>query len=64
MSVERAEDEGPSSVSSPGSPVLTPEGLDEDGATGGSAYSSFSNTKAAPVCYANPGPEEGTSGEL
>lgn len=68
MPVERAEDQGPSSLSSPASAALTPGGLDEDGATGGSANSSFSkdrqSSEATPVCPASAGPEEGTSGEL
>lgn len=68
MPVERAEDQGPSFLSSPASAALTPGGgLDEDGTTGGSANSSFSKdtqSSATPVCPASAGPEEGTSGEL
>lgn len=68
MPVERAEDQGPSSLSSPASAALTPGGLVEDGATGGSANSSFSkdrqSSEATPVCPASAGPEDGPSGEL
>lgn len=68
MPVERLEDQGSASLSSPASAALTPGGLDEDGATGGSANSSFSNDcqsfEATTVYPGNAGPEEGTSGEL
>lgn len=68
MPVEGTEDQGLSSLSSPASAALTLGGLDEDGATGGSANCSFSedrrSSEATPVCHASAGPEEGTSGEL
>lgn len=68
MRVERAEDQGASSPSSPASAAQTPGGLDEDGATGASANSSVSKHRessgATPVCPASASPEEGTSGEL
>lgn len=67
MPVERSEDQGSPSLSSPASAALTPGGLDEDGATGGSANSSFSKDcqsfEATAVYPGNAGPEEGTSGE-
>lgn len=67
MPAERPEDQGASSLSSPASAALTPGGLDEDGATGGSANRAFpkdtQSPEATPVCAASAGPEEGTSGE-
>lgn len=67
MPVERSEEQGSSSLSSPASAALTPGGFDEDGATGGSANSSFSkdgqSSEATAVYSVNDGPEEGTSGE-
>eukprot|EP00066_Takifugu_rubripes_P002330 XP_003964192.1 PREDICTED: DNA excision repair protein ERCC-6-like [Takifugu rubripes] len=66
MPVERSEDQGSPSLSSPASAALTPGGFDEDGATGGSANSSFSKDcqsfEATAVYPGNAGPEEGTSG--
>lgn len=68
MPVERSEDQGSASLTSPASAALTPGGLDEDGATGGSANNSFSKDcqsfEATAVYPGNAGPEEGTSGEL
>ncbi|XP_070834013.1 DNA excision repair protein ERCC-6 isoform X2 [Chaetodon trifascialis] len=68
MPVEGAEDQVPSSLSSPASAALTPGGTEEDGATGGSAVCSFpgnsqgSEAAAAYPAFPNTGPENGNSG--
>lgn len=68
MPVERSEEQGSSSLSSPASAALTPGGFDEDGATGGSANSSFSKDRqssgATAVYPGNAAPQEETGGEL
>lgn len=66
MPVEGREDQAPSSLSSPASAALTPGGMEEDGATGGSAVCSFpensQGSEAAASAYpANTGPGEGNS---
>lgn len=68
MPVEGSEDQVPSSLSSPASAALTPGGVDEDGAAGGSGLCSFPDTskgsESAAAFPANTGPGESNSGEL
>uniref|UniRef100_A0A3Q1HJS9 DNA excision repair protein ERCC-6 n=1 Tax=Acanthochromis polyacanthus TaxID=80966 RepID=A0A3Q1HJS9_9TELE len=65
MPVEGAEDQVPSSLSSPASAALTPGGTEEDGATWGSAICSFpensQGSEAAAAYPANTGPGESNS---
>ncbi|XP_023266380.1 DNA excision repair protein ERCC-6 isoform X1 [Seriola lalandi dorsalis] len=65
MPVEGSEEQVPTSLSSPTSAALTPGGTEEDGATGGSAVSSFpensQGSEAAAAYPANTGPGESNS---
>ncbi|XP_022619432.1 DNA excision repair protein ERCC-6 isoform X2 [Seriola dumerili] len=65
MPVEGSEEQVPTSLSSPASAALTPGGTEEDGATGGSAVSSFpensQGSEAAAAYPANTGPGESNS---
>lgn len=57
----------PSSLSSPSSAALTPGGMEDDGATGGSAVCSFpensQGSEAAAAYPVNTGPDDGNNGE-
>uniref|UniRef100_A0A7N6B823 DNA excision repair protein ERCC-6 n=1 Tax=Anabas testudineus TaxID=64144 RepID=A0A7N6B823_ANATE len=68
MPVDGSEDQVPSSFSSPASAALTPGGIEEDGATGGSVVCSFSaksqGSEAAAAYPVTSGPGEGNNGEL
>ncbi|XP_028278800.1 DNA excision repair protein ERCC-6 [Parambassis ranga] len=65
MPVEGTEDQVPSSLTNPASAALTPGGLEEDGATGGSAVCAFpensQGSEAAAAYPANTGPGESRS---